>query len=244
MTDAAGFQLFLLGGFELRRAGATVRLAPTAERVLAFLALHDRPATRAYLAGSLWPEVSEARASGNLRNALWNLRRVDPGLVSGYGHHLGLTSSLWSDIGELAGLALRVRARPPDPALLDADISALGRELLPGYWDSWLVIERERLRQVAITTLERLGQLRLEHGRAAEAVLAALAAVGADPLRETSNLLVVRAHLACGNRVEAIRHLARYREALRRELSIEPDPRFTAAVDALGSGLNTTLTLQ
>jgi DNA-binding SARP family transcriptional activator len=232
MTASDGVQLFLLGGFELRCRGSEVRVPSGSERVLAFLALHDRPPTRGHVAGTLWPESPEIRALGSLRSALWHLRRADAGLVESYGHHLVLPARLQSDVRELVELAGRVMHRPVDPAILDADITHLGKELLPGYWDSWLVIERERIRQVALTTLERLGELLLQHGRAAEAMFAGLAAVGADPMRETANLLLVRAYLATGNRGDAIRHAARYRECLLRDLSLEPNGQFTAALES------------
>jgi hypothetical protein len=44
------------------------------KRLLAFVALQGGRADRRHAAGSLWPDGSEDRASGNLRSALWRLR--------------------------------------------------------------------------------------------------------------------------------------------------------------------------
>ena len=68
-------RLNLLRGFELWCDGERVTLPMSAQRVLAFLALHDRPVLRLYVAGSLWLDASEERSYANLRSALWRLRR-------------------------------------------------------------------------------------------------------------------------------------------------------------------------
>ena len=62
-------QVELLDGFALR-ARVSVDLPLSAQRVVAFLALHDRPLLRLHVAGVLWPETSEDRAFASLRTAL------------------------------------------------------------------------------------------------------------------------------------------------------------------------------
>ena len=99
-------------------------------------------------------------------------------------------------------------------------------ELLPDLSDGWLVFERERLRQISLHVLEELSR-RLSSSHHHElAVLAGLAAVQADPLRETANRVLVEAHLGEGNVAEAVRHFDRFRDLLRRELGVEPNPAF------------------
>src|SRR5688500_5458021 len=71
--------LGLLDGFRLRHRGRTVRLQPGAQRLLAFLALHERPLHRLYVAGRLWTDSDQERANASLRTTLWRLRR--PGCV-------------------------------------------------------------------------------------------------------------------------------------------------------------------
>lgn len=232
-----GLHLSLLGGFRLDCGPGDQVLPATSERVLAYLALHDpRGPNRALVAGSLWPDTSDAQAAANLRSALWRLRRVDERLVTTHGQHLHLGPEVAVDVRALEALAARLLHQPASEPAPEVDATGLARELLPGYWDSWLVFERERLRQLALSALDRLVDLQIDHGRPTDAVLTGLAAVEADPLRESAALALIRAHLACGNHSEAIRHAERYRALLQRELGIEPSPRLQAHLVPLAAG--------
>ncbi len=83
-------------------------------------------------------------------------------------------------------------------------------DLLPGWYDDWVLLERERLRQRVLHALEALSRHLVAAGRIAEAVEAAMTAVGVEPLRESAQRAPVTAHLAEGNRVEARRCLTTY----------------------------------
>src|SRR5688572_24208060 len=74
-------RLRVLESFHLAYDRAPVRLPMSAQRVLAFLALHERPLQRSYVAGSLWLDLPEARAHASLRSALWRLHRCGHSLV-------------------------------------------------------------------------------------------------------------------------------------------------------------------
>ena len=69
-SDAEGW-LSLLGAFELSFDGRTVDLPTPAQRLLAYLAIEDRPLQRGYLAAALWLDSTDAHAAGSLRSALW-----------------------------------------------------------------------------------------------------------------------------------------------------------------------------
>ena len=56
--DGHGPRLTLLNGFSVTCAGIELELPLTAQRVLAFLALHDAPVQRSFVAGSLWLDSS------------------------------------------------------------------------------------------------------------------------------------------------------------------------------------------
>src|SRR5205823_7477878 len=68
---ADAIRLGLMRGFELDWRGRSMVLPVSAQRVIAFLALRDRPARRSHVAGTLWVDVSEERALGKLRSTLW-----------------------------------------------------------------------------------------------------------------------------------------------------------------------------
>ena len=105
-------------------------------------------------------------------------------------------------------------------------------DLLPGWYDDWVIFERERIRQRLLHALEALSRRLVEVNRCAEAIDAAISAVSADPLRESANRVLIEAHLAEGNLVEARRTYERYRDSVRRELGVEPGEQMTSLVRA------------
>ena len=113
-----------------------------------------------------------------------------------------------------------------DAEVADEDVRLVveSGELLPDWYDDWVMIERERLRQLRLHALEivcrRLAAMRLF----GPAVDAGLAAVLDEPLRESAQRALIEAHLAEGNRSEAIRQYNSYRERLYTELRLEPSP--------------------
>jgi DNA-binding SARP family transcriptional activator len=221
-------ELRLLGGFEVRCDGLPVELPPTLHRLLALLALRDRSLLRSYVAGVLWPDTTEDKAHANLRTALWRLHHDDLGLATATPTHLGIGSDVWVDVRAAQDAARLIDAG--DRTALDTDPGLFGGELLPGLWDSWLVMERERVRQISLHALERLSAALTDAGQHGRAVLAALLAVDADPLRESANRTLMGAHLAESNRSEALAQLRRYRALLAEELGIEPSPSLQAMV--------------
>jgi DNA-binding SARP family transcriptional activator len=118
-------------------------------------------------------------------------------------------------------LSLQILNQPFHEA---TDVEALVRsgELLPGFYDEWLLTERERLRQLRLHALEALCERLTAVGRYSAAIAAGLAAVAGEPLRESAQWILMKAYVAEGNRAEAIRQFERYRNVLRAELSLEP----------------------
>jgi DNA-binding SARP family transcriptional activator len=103
-----------------------------------------------------------------------------------------------------------------------ASRSASAGELLPGWDDDWVLLERERLRQLRLHALEVLADKLARAGRQREAVQAACAAVRAEPLRESAHRTLVRVHLAGGDVAEAVRAYRDFRDVLARELGVAP----------------------
>ncbi|MCZ7475826.1 AfsR/SARP family transcriptional regulator [Micromonospora sp. WMMC273] len=218
--------LHLLGGFRLLHDGTPVVVPRGLQRVIALIGL--RPAaTRSHLAGLLWPETPEERALSSLRTALWRLRQDPccPLRTDGDTVRLGPTVRL--DVDDLVETAALVR----EGAVPRGAAGAGRHDLLPGWYDDWVLLERERLRQLRLHMLEELAGNHLTAGRHGEALEAALEAMAAEPLRETPHRLVVRIHLAEGNAFEAVHSFYVYRDLLLRELRLEPSPAMTALLD-------------
>jgi DNA-binding SARP family transcriptional activator len=219
--------LHVLDGPCLRVRGQPAVLPESSLRLLVYLAFRRRPAARRVIAATLWPEVPEARAGGNLRSAVWRLRGAGAGgnIVDASGTTLALSPDVHVDLRTLSGWAERIVDGEPAPADLTApDGVDAALDLLPGWYDDWVIVEHERLRTRVLHALEQLSRHLTAAGRHAQAVDAAIAAVCAEPLRETAQRTLIRAHLAEGNLVEAQRAFRTYRQLLATELGVDPAP--------------------
>ena len=221
----------LLDGFSLRsgdwRPGVVGGDLPrSVQRLVAHVSLSGRPA-RAAIAGQLWPDVVEEHALGSLRSALWRLHKVAPGLIDASGGALCLAAGVQVDVRELTDWAERVRS--PHAGVDDVTLppGGLRGDLLPGWYDDWVLLERERVRQMRLHTLEALAVRFAAMGRLADALDAAYEAVRAEPLRESAHRTVVRVHLREGNLVEAFRAYDMFREMLWDELGVHPSELMT-----------------
>jgi DNA-binding SARP family transcriptional activator len=218
-------RLTLLGGFTLLRANEEIVLPMSAQRLVALLALRERPLSRTYLAGVLWPDYSAERSLADLRTALWRANHSRASVVATMGMRLSLRAEVQVDVRALTALG-RTSVGPADTSVI-AELAGmswfdLSLDLLPDWYDDWLVDDREGVRQLRLHLLEGLTDELSLRGRHAEAIQAALAAVRLEPLRETAHATLIRAHLAEGNRSEAQRQFNRCRDVLAAELAIEP----------------------
>lgn len=222
-------QVRLLHGFELRCGGQTVELPLSSQRLVAFLALHNRPLLRVYVAGSLWIDTSEERSHANLRSALWRLRQTGHFVVDATPSHLSLGQGVEVDVHRVLALSRGLLRDPSGD--LDQELTG---DLLPDWYDDWLELERERLRQLRLHALEAVAERLLADRRYGEAVEAGLAAVEADPLRESAHRLLVRVYLAEGNWGEALRQYRVFCGRLRDELGLRPSGQMEELVRPLG----------
>lgn len=219
-------RLRLIGRFELVVDGRRVRTPMSAQRVAAFLALHEHPLQRAYVAGSLWLDSPDERAHANLRSALWRLGRYGCALVDTRDQLLRIRPEVSVDIREVEAA---IRADVAGEGRLLSP-SVLSDDLLPNWYDDWVLLERERFRQLRLHALEVLCERLTEAGRLPEALEAGLTAVAGEPLRESAHRALVRVHLAEGNTVEALRQYRLFRRMLREQLGIEPSPQIEQLV--------------
>jgi DNA-binding SARP family transcriptional activator len=226
--------LGLLDGFELRRGRAVVPLALNAQRVIAFLALHRRPLQRLYVSGNLWLESSQEHANASLRTTLWRIQRPRRGLIEVTSQKIALSSTVAVDVWDVAARAHRALAHDPEPGDLTA-LCAVG-DLLPDWYDDWVMIERERFRQLRLHALESLCEQCARDGRFGEATEAGLAAVASEPLRESAHRAVIASYLAEHNAADAVRQYRLYRELVKEQLGMEPSARIQELVRNLPVG--------
>lgn len=222
-----------MSGFRLHRDGVEFDVPMSCQRVLAFLALKRGAPLRVFLAGMLWPDGSEAHARASLRSALWRIQQFDPTLVVPSRDTVALSRLVRVDVRDFESQARAVIAgtHPLDGSGLLDDF--LETELLPGWYEDWVLVEREQVRQLRLHALEALSIQLGDRQRFAEAVDAAIAAVAGEPLRESAHRVLVRTYLSEGNPGEALRQYESYRSYLHEQLGVEPSPQMEALIQPL-----------
>ena len=193
-------------------------LAHRGRRLVAYLALSG-PSPRMVVAETLWPEASEPHALSNLRTGVHEVRTACPGLLDDRRDLLDLSGQVHVDVRVLhAATGLE----PPGDEVLDL-LTAAG-ELLPGWYEDWVVFEQERHRAQRVQRLDAAAVAAMEAGSLRRALALADLAVSLDPLRESPLRTLVQVHLLMGNLVEALREYQRFRSRTEREFGIAPSP--------------------
>src|SRR5215216_5711427 len=153
----------LLGTFEVHHSEKPINIASRpAQSLFAYLILSAGTShRREKLAGMLWPDSLEETARDNLRHALWRMRKALEAASSVRFLHaddltIGFESSseYWLDTAALEKLSDSASADE-----LMAVLSAYQGELLPGFYDEWVVLEREHLYSIFEHHMARLMSL-------------------------------------------------------------------------------------
>jgi predicted ATPase/DNA-binding SARP family transcriptional activator len=219
-------KIYLLGQFKLAHGEQPLDLpSRPAQSLLAYLALNPGLThRREKLAGLLWPDSTEENARNYLRQAFW---RIHKAIESG-----SLEWEAYLDINKISASFLpdsdhwldaqQLLQKDTDPEDLPAILSLYQGELLPGFYDNWISVERDRLlaayhekARLLIDSLlasEDWNQVLewsehwLRHGNAPESAFQAL----------------MRAHAGLGDRARVITTLKRCKDALQREVGVDP----------------------
>lgn len=225
-------RLCLLGGFRLIIEAQDVVLPLNAQRLVSFLALHERPLLRTFVAGSLWGTSSQQHAAGSLRSALWRLQHPTYELIAVTSDHMALSPTVVVDVKEGEALARKVL----DPAqdlddMAEMNEEVLSADLLPDWTEDWMLLQRESYHHLRLRALDALSRRLAASGRFGQAVQAGLAAVAGEPLRESSRRALIEAHLAHGNVAEALREYDAFRDLLFEELGLLPSEEMRALLE-------------
>jgi WD40 repeat protein/DNA-binding SARP family transcriptional activator len=232
----------LLGQFSIRLASAPVDIpSRPAQSLLAYLLLNAGVThRREKLAGLLWPDSPEPNARRNLRQALWHIRRaLERGehaapylLTDEITATFNTQSAYWLD----AALLDRQAGDNASAEELMEAVTAYGGELLPGFYDEWVVLERERLEATFERKMQRLLD-RLVEAQRWQAVLEwseRWIALGHVPEPAFRALMIARARLGDPAGVAAV--YRRCVEALRYDLGVEPSDPTKALLERLTKG--------
>lgn len=153
-----GYEIRLLGRFELRDNDELLVIhSRQAQSLLAYLAINAGIGhRREKLAGMLWPAISEADARRNLRWVLWQIRKEFP--EQSFLRSDDIQISISIDPQVLIDVQVFKQKLPVNWSVesLIQILSVYEGELLPGFYDDWVILEREHLRTIFETRLNLL----------------------------------------------------------------------------------------
>ncbi|MGD9092611.1 MAG: AAA family ATPase, partial [Anaerolineales bacterium] len=223
-------EIFLLGQFKLSADDRRIELSSRpAQSLLAYLTLNAGVThRREKLATLIWPEVSEANARRYLRQALWRIHKsLESGSLNWENYlqtsDLSVTfdeqSDYWLDAEHLLAI--------PQSGSVGVIIEAVGLyrgELLPGFYEEWIVIERDRLRAAYHQKMNLLLDCLTQAERWEEALKWAEDWIRLGHSPESAFRALMNVYAGLGDQTMISDTYQRCVEALDRELSLQPSP--------------------
>jgi len=223
--------LTLLGDFQACLGSAALRLRTRkTQALLAYLALPPGQShSRDKLATLLWGDRSQAQARSRFRETLFALRRsltaADPSCLVLTGDTVVLDPSsvdvdvlLFEQLARTGGATARARA----VELYRGDFLE-GLAFRGTLFEDWLMVERERLRELALESLAALLAHQRDAGATEDALRTALRLLALDPLQEAVHRSAMRLYADLGRRGSALRQYQICTGILERELGVEPE---------------------
>jgi len=236
--------LTLFGGVSLWHDGVALA-APKSRKGLAlflYLACTGRAHTREALADLLWDATSTSQSLSNLRTILSRLPAPLAAhlLISRATIAVDPAGSRLVDAVELERVVKSTSAalNAQSASQLATALASYQGEFLDGFsvedatrFTEWLVVERERLRYLALDGYQQLTAYYLGSGDYEAGIQVATSLLRLDPTDETGHAYLIRLLAYSGQRAAALAQFDTYRRMLQAEFGVEPD----AALQALYS---------
>lgn len=213
----------VLGHFGVVLDGHRHELTHSEARLLALVCLRGGDIGREWLAGRLWGDVSTSTAMRRLRSTMSRLHHSMPGVLRRGRDDIGLSGAVRVDLHDARDRARRLLDADSDPEPLVWSPEPFLEDVLVDWYDEWIEAERSEFHNLRVHALEAIATHLLEAGQFAGAIELCLVVLRTEPFRETTHALIVRSHLAEGNRTEAVAHARGYDALVRSELGLEPD---------------------
>lgn len=224
-------EMYLLGAPQIRANGiaSMERVSTKAQALLYYLAMTGRTHARVALASLLWSEHGEGEARRNLRKVIQQLRaHFDPYLAIDH-QTLGFSAmqAYWTDAGEFATQLSQMRHA--DPASLHAAIAVYRADFLEGFYvrdapafETWMLGERARLRQLMLQGLDTLAGHYASQGDLPQAIVWTRRLLELEPWREEIHRRLMMWLVQNGQRNTALIQYELCCRALMAELAVEP----------------------
>jgi DNA-binding SARP family transcriptional activator/predicted ATPase len=220
-------RICLLGGLRLLQSGRALKFSAPARAasLLAYLIVHrEQQMSRDAIAFAFWPDDDEPRARANLRRHLALIAGALPGGADRQPIVADNRSIRWNPLFPCTlDVAEFERLSAASDRAADAAALYLG-DLLPTAYDEWILPERERLRSMHSTNLERLTERYASAGDYASAIATTRALLLHDPWREDALRTLLALRHASGDRAGALQEYESFAQRLRRDLDVAPMP--------------------
>lgn len=234
----------LLGGIEVVSAGRQPLHFATRKTSLLFAALvlaGPKGLRREKVAAMLWTGSGEQQARNSLRQALVDIRRLFPSTGNEAIRIEGNADTIWvvANDNEADIWIFDRNCQADDGASLAAAADLYRGDLLdglpsPGEIDEWLAPLRANYTRKALDLAERLSLLP-ELGEREEQACERLAErlVTSDPCAEQAHRALIRVFRRHGRTNDAFRQFLACKEALKRELGVEPEEATRALIERI-----------
>ena len=243
---AEPWRIDLLGHLSAQQAGRVITRFQTQKTasLFAYLAyFQNRHHPRESLVDLLWPEAAPEAGRMSLRAALASLRRQlePPGvpagsvLIANRAHVWLNPTSVCVDVHQFQQ-ALQAAAKCASEAQVEPFIAAVEfykGDLLPGFYEEWVLSEREHQADAYLSALRQLTRLLAQARDYHRALQYARRAVSADPLREEAHRSLMRLYVAVGRPAAALQQFADMERILREKLDTAPSDTTLALVKEL-----------
>jgi DNA-binding SARP family transcriptional activator/predicted ATPase len=241
----ARLQVRLLGAPEASLDGQRVtdlKLRKT-QALLYLLASQNGPQPRSILTGLLWCDLPEAAASANLRKSLFELRHALGPFLDVERETVALQrgDAVWVDHSEFLARADAPDAK--DVGQLKEAVVLYRGDFLAGFhvhdapeFEHWVVAERTRLRELALTSLHALATRYAEAGDLAHAIAHTRHALALEPWREEAHCDLMRLLARAGQRSAALAQIEICRRALAEELDVAPGAETEQVIASIRDG--------
>lgn len=229
-------QLSLLGGFRVAFAGdpdpasrethVTDFASAKTQALLAYLACTGRRHSRDALATLLWSESGDEAARTSLRQSLASLKRLlGPYLlIERDAVEFNTRSPHTLDVRQFeTWVRGDVQTQRDALALYHGDLlRGMAVKNAPEF-EEWLIVERERLRRLAVSAHRRVAEAEEREGDAGRALEHLRALVALEPLDEPAHRHLMLLLARSGQRAAALAQFEACRRALDRELGVPPE---------------------
>jgi DNA-binding SARP family transcriptional activator len=216
-----------------------VKLSPIIQALLAYLLLYrQRTHPREVLTELFWRDHNPEQARRCLNTALWRLRRHLETENDQQGAYLITTPvgnvgfncecDYWLDVAVFEQPMSRISKRSSsvidaeDAQELEHALQFYKGDLLEGFYDDWILRERERLRLLHLSYLAQLMYHYRHQNDYDKSLTYGQQILNYDPLREEIHREMMRLYLESGQRSLAVRQYKLCAQALSEELSILP----------------------